>query len=156
MRRSMHMKAHDFKVQTSWRGGRDTVGKVQGDVLHESISIPAGLGGQGVGTNPDEMLVSAASSCYIISLAAVLERAHYEDVEIAQTSIGTAVLDQGKFKMKSITHYPTITIHEDEATRLNRQLSKLLKLADQNCMISNSVRGNVEIDIEPNIRYLND
>lgn len=150
------MKAHDFKVQTSWQGGRDTVGKVQGDVLHESISIPAGLGGQGVGTNPDEMLVSAASSCYIISLAAVLEHAHYEDVEIAQTSIGTAVLDQGKFKMKSITHYPTITIHEDDATRLNRQLSKLLKLADQNCMISNSVRGNVEIDIEPTIRYLND
>ena len=36
-----------------------------GDIISEQISIPAPLGGNGVGTNPDELLVSAASSCYI-------------------------------------------------------------------------------------------
>ena len=66
------MHQHDFKVQTSWQGGRNNVGNVQGDILSENISIPASLGGVGIGTNPDEMLVSAASSCYIISLAATL------------------------------------------------------------------------------------
>ncbi len=68
------MHQHDFKVQTSWQGGRNNVGNVQGDILSENISIPASLGGVRIGTNPDEMLVSA-SSCYIISLAATLERA---------------------------------------------------------------------------------
>lgn len=66
------MHQHDFKVKTSWQGGRNNVGNVQGDILSENISIPASLGGVGIGTNPDEMLVSAASSCYIISLAATL------------------------------------------------------------------------------------
>ena len=63
------MVKHDFKVQTKWRGGREEVGTVNGDIISEQISIPAPLGGNGVGTNPDELLVSAASSCYIISLA---------------------------------------------------------------------------------------
>ena len=68
------MVKHDFVVHTSWHGGREEIGKVKGDVISEQISIPSSLGGNGTGTNPDEMLVAAASSCYIISLAATLER----------------------------------------------------------------------------------
>lgn len=49
------MHQHDFKVQTSWQGGRNNVGNVQSDILSENISIPASLGGVGIGTNPDEM-----------------------------------------------------------------------------------------------------
>ncbi len=60
------MVKHDFKVVTQWKGGRNEIGTVQGDLINEQISIPYSLGGQGIGTNPDEMLVSAASSCYII------------------------------------------------------------------------------------------
>ena len=42
------MHQHDFKVQTSWQGGRNNVGNVQGDILSENISIPASLGGVGL------------------------------------------------------------------------------------------------------------
>ena len=76
------MVKHDFKVQTKWRGGREEVGTVNGDIISEQISIPAPLGGNGVGTDPDELLVSAASSCYIISLAATLERAKFTDINL--------------------------------------------------------------------------
>lgn len=38
------MVQHEFKVQTNWNGGRDTVGNLQGDILEEQISIPSGLG----------------------------------------------------------------------------------------------------------------
>lgn len=96
------MHQHDFKVKTSWQGGRNNVGNVQGDILSENISIPASLGGVGIGTNPDEMLVSAASSCYIISLAATLERAKFTDISIEQQSIGTACLNNGKFSMSKL------------------------------------------------------
>ena len=56
------MVRHDFKVKTEWLGGREEVGKLRGDIINENISIPSSLGGQGEGTNPDELLVSAASS----------------------------------------------------------------------------------------------
>ncbi|MQH94198.1 peroxiredoxin, partial [Escherichia coli] len=97
---------HDFKVQTSWQGGRNNVGNVQGDILSENISIPASLGGVGIGTNPDEMLVSAASSCYIISLAATLERAKFTDISVEQQSIRTACLNNGKFSVSKTVHHP--------------------------------------------------
>ncbi|MDN8867403.1 peroxiredoxin, partial [Staphylococcus aureus] len=33
-----------------------------------------------------------------------------------------------------------------------QKLPKLLKVADNNCMISNSIRGNVSVKIEPKIK----
>ncbi|EHJ08111.1 SACOL1771 family peroxiredoxin [Staphylococcus simiae] len=145
------MVQHDFKVTTMWSGGRNQVGKVNGDILSEHISIPSSLGGIGKGTNPDEMLVAAASSCYIISLAATLERAKFENVTIELESIGTATFINGKFAMKSINHYPKIQIDNKDFERLTKKLPKLLQIADQNCMISNSVRNNVKINISPTI-----
>ncbi|WP_278925436.1 SACOL1771 family peroxiredoxin [Staphylococcus auricularis] len=146
------MAQHDFKVTTQWQGGRESVGQLKGDVLEEQVSIPSGLGGKGVGTNPDEMLVAAASMCYIISLAAVLERSGFNDIQITQQSIGRASLDKGKFKMVEITHYPEIKIDEAQLSKLKDKLSKLLQLADRNCMISNAIRGNVEVNIEPSLQ----
>ncbi|MBU0437977.1 SACOL1771 family peroxiredoxin [Staphylococcus succinus] len=143
------MVQHEFKVSTHWTEGRESVGQLKGDILNEQISIPAGLGGNGTGTNPDELLVSAASSCYIISLAAVLERAGFTDIEIQQSSIGTAIFEQSKFRMDSITHYPEIYVSKNQKDMLSRKIEKLLKVADNNCMISNSIKGNVSVKIEP-------
>lgn len=114
------MVKHDFKVKTKWQGGRDKVGTVKGDIIESQISIPSSLGGKGIGTNPDEMLVSAASSCYIISLAATLERAGYTDIQIHQQSIGTASFENGKFQMDCITHYPEIHVNEANKENLEK------------------------------------
>ncbi|WJC87784.1 SACOL1771 family peroxiredoxin [Staphylococcus aureus] len=146
------MHQHDFKVKTSWQGGRNNVGNVQGDILSENISIPASLGGVGIGTNPDEMLVSATSSCYIISLAATLERAKFTDISIEQQSIGTACLNNGKFSMSKIVHHSHIQIPSDQIAQLEKRLPKLITIADNNCMISNAVRNNVDIKIYPIIQ----
>lgn len=145
------MVKHDFKVVTQWKGGRNEIGTVQGDLINEQISIPYSLGGQGIGTNPDEMLVSAASSCYIISLSATLERAGYKDIRINQQSVGTASFENGKFKMECITHYPKINVDNNHKDNLKKRLLKLLKIADNNCMISNAIKNNVEVRIEPTL-----
>ncbi|PTI00717.1 peroxiredoxin [Staphylococcus xylosus] len=145
------MVQHEFAVQTNWSGGRESVGDLKGDVLNEQISIPSGLGGNGTGTNPDELLVSAASSCYIISLAAVLERSGFNNITIEQSSIGTAIFENAKFRMDTIIHYPIISVETNQKELLTQKLPKLLKVADNNCMISNSIRGNVSVKIEPKI-----
>ncbi|MDM7863958.1 OsmC family protein [Staphylococcus borealis] len=146
------MVKHDFKVQTQWRGGREEVGTVSGDVITEQISIPAPLGGNGTGTNPDELLVSASSSCYIISLAATLERAKFTNIQITNDSIGSALFENGKFKMATISHYPKILVTSSEKEKLENRLPKLLEVADNNCMISNAIRNNVEIQIQATIQ----
>ena len=46
------------------------------------------------------MLVAAASSCYIISLAATLERAKFTNIHLEIKSIGSAVLKMENLKWK--------------------------------------------------------
>ena len=46
------MVKHDFVVHTSWRGGREEIGKVKGDVISEQISIPSSLGVMELGQIP--------------------------------------------------------------------------------------------------------
>ena len=46
--------------------------------------------------------------------------------------------------MATITHYPKISVTAEHKESLEKRLPKLLEIADNNCMISNSIRNNVE------------
>src|SRR5699024_9633228 len=144
------MFMHDFKVQTNWENGRSFIGDYKANHIDGKISIPSALRGPGDASNPDELLVAAASSCYFISLAAVLERTRFTNVKITLNSVGTASLSKsGKFKMETITHYPTVST--DDTEKLEKRIEKLIKIADNNCMVSNAMRENVEIIVKPTI-----
>jgi len=53
----------NFAVELLWAGtGRDGVGEIQTDELTIDLSAPGAMGGRGVGTNPEELLVSAVAS----------------------------------------------------------------------------------------------
>lgn len=53
--------------------------------------------------------------------------------------------------MERITHYPSIKVPLSQTEKLKSILDKLLVIADNNCMISNTIRNNVIISIEPNL-----
>ncbi|MDN8759890.1 peroxiredoxin, partial [Staphylococcus aureus] len=71
---------------------------------------------------------------------------------ITNDSIGTALFENGKFKMATISHYPKILVTSSEKEKLENRLPKLLEVADHNCMISNAIRNNVEIQIQATIQ----
>ncbi|MCS4485335.1 SACOL1771 family peroxiredoxin [Staphylococcus americanisciuri] len=147
------MVQHDFPITVTWQGGRDEIGQLSGEIVNHKVSIPRALGGKGIGTNPDELLVAAAASCMTISLAATLERAHLIPLQIDMHSTGTASFSDGKFRMVTITHRPTITLSDErQLEKLTQRIQQLISIADRNCMVSNSLRGNVAIEIIPNLR----
>ena len=53
--------------------------------------------------------------------------------------------------MERITHYPSIEVPSSQKEKLKSILDKLLVIADKNCMISNAIRNNVIISIDPNL-----
>lgn len=72
------MADHHFYLKANWPGNRNDVGTIESGNLITSISIPKEMDGPGEGTNPDEMLLGAAATCYIITLAAMMERSGLE------------------------------------------------------------------------------
>lgn len=69
------MQELPFQVELEWSGsGRDGAGTIVTDYLELELSTPASMGGRGVGTNPEELLVCAVASCYAATLLGVLHR----------------------------------------------------------------------------------
>ena len=80
----------EFDVQVAWSGtGREGLGRIDTDDLVLELSTPASMGGRGVGTNPEELLVSAVAACYTATLFGVLRRARLPVSSLAATASGT-------------------------------------------------------------------
>ncbi|SES09067.1 OsmC family protein [Psychrobacillus sp. OK032] len=142
------MAEHYFHLKANWPGNRNDVGEIHADQLSTKVSIPKEMDGPGIGTNPDEMLLGAAATCYIITLAAMLERSKI--VKHALDMESTAVVDvtNGVFTYKKIIHRPLIVIDNENDRAITE---KLAKKAETSCMISRAIKGNVEIQLEPTI-----
>lgn len=147
------MTEHIFSLTASWPGGRNTVGEIASGQLQTKVSIPPEMDGPGVGTNPDEMLLGAAATCYIITLAAMLERANLETSKLMMTSEGLVDVTNGVFTYVKITHKPKIMIPSNYTEKQERQIVRLAEKAEKTCMISKAVRGNVEMALEITVDY---
>ena len=143
------MAEHHFHFSATWPGGRDSVGAIECGALQARISIATGMGGPGVGTNPDEMLLSAAGTCYLITLAAMLERAGVKVASMALASDIVIDVTNGVFACKKIVHHPDVRLVAGAGDAERRKLAELLVTAERRCMISNALRGNVDISVEP-------
>lgn len=147
------MTEHHFSMKASWQGGRLGTGELKGNGLSASISIPAELGGPGAGTNPEELLIGAALNCYIITLAAILEKREMNVESLTVQSEGIVTVEGGNQAFSKIIHRPTIVVSgADEKTV--EKLAQFAHRAEQVCMISKALRGNVELQVEPEIRVL--
>ena len=139
------MTQHTFTLQTRWTGGRNDVGTLQAERLSTAISIPPEMDGPGIGTNPDEMLLGAAATCYLISLAAMLERSDIKAI-LNMTSEGIVDVTNGVFTYEQIIHNLQLKLAEKNE-RNERIATRLAHKAEQTCMISKALKGNVEIKV---------
>lgn len=106
----------------------------------------------GIGTNPDEMLLGAAATCYIISLGAMFERAELPIAGMSMTSEGIVDVTDGIFTYEKIIHRPHVTLKQGTPDKQIRLTEKLVEKAEKTCMISKAIRGNVELGLEPVVR----
>ena len=146
------MTEHLFHLKANWPGGRNDIGDIQSGNLNTNISIPSEMDGPGVGTNPDEMLLGAAATCYIITLAAMLERSKVEKESLEMDSTAIVEVTNGIFTYKKIIHRPKILLKQEKDRTLTE---KLAVKAEESCMISKALQGNVQIDVEYSIDVTN-
>lgn len=144
------METFQFALRASWQGGRLGEGRIKTRALDTAVSVPAELGGPGAGTNPEELLLAAAANCYMIALASLLERKELGAASFECTSEGTVVRDGGRLQFRRIVHRPVIVL--DGADEARQTLAKQCAArAEKACMISQALKGNVEVTVEPQV-----
>ncbi|MBY0156221.1 OsmC family protein [Cytobacillus pseudoceanisediminis] len=145
------MAEHQFQLKAYWPGLRNDVGEIETGGLKTKVSIPPEMEGPGIGTNPDEMLLGAAATCYIITLAAMMERSKLEKENLTMESTGIVDVTKGVITYKKIIHRPVILLQGDATEKDHSLARKLAQKAEASCMISRAIKGNVEVELEETI-----
>ncbi|WP_062352827.1 OsmC family protein [Bacillus kwashiorkori] len=146
------MADHHFYLKANWPGLRNDVGEIDAGNLKTKISIPPEMDGPGIGTNPDEMLLGAAATCYIITLAAMMERSHLAKESLTMESEGIVNVTNGVFTYRKIIHRPIIILKADASDDDVKLAENLAKKAEKSCMISRAIEGNVELELQVTIK----
>ncbi|MEH7416136.1 OsmC family protein [Neobacillus drentensis] len=141
------MAEHHFHLKANWPGLRNDIGEIEAGNLKTKISIPPEMDGPGVGTNPDEMLLGAAATCYIITLAAMLERSGLEKESLTMDSEAIVDVTGGVFTYKKIIHRPRVVLKSSAGAKDLALAKKLAQKAETSCMISRAIKGNVELEL---------
>ncbi len=143
-RKEGKMAEHTLSLTVDWPGGRNSVGSIEVGHLQTKVSIPKKMNGPEIGTNPSDMLLGAAGACYLITLAAMIERARLPLVEIGLESEGIVDITNGVITYKTIIHDPHVMLEADATKEDDEKLARLVHQADEHCMITRALKGNVE------------
>jgi peroxiredoxin-like protein len=135
----------EFDVQVGWSGtGREGLGTIDTDHLVLELSTPASMGGRGVGTNPEELLVSAVAACYTATLFGVLRRARLPVSSLAATASGTVTGFPGRARFERIAISPTIVGGD---TRRRGEYEDAANLAHDRCFIGATLAPEVAYEV---------
>ncbi|WP_206880181.1 OsmC family protein [Alicyclobacillus mali (ex Roth et al. 2021)] len=144
---------HMFHYEGRWTGGRAGSGEIRAGGLQATVTRPAQMGGPGIGTNPDEMLLSAAATCYMMTLAFLLEARKIPVMDLTVFSTGV-FSEEGGLHCESIAHRPKILL-DGEGNGVVDLAMQLAREAESRCMVSRALAGNVSISVEPEV-FVND
>lgn len=142
------MSSHRFELEASWTGSVDGHGSLKGEGLEAKFTAPVALGGQGGGTNPEELLLGAAGACYLITCSAILTRRKIPFLGLRVRSDATVENTEG-IRMTQIRHFPTIRLPVGSSAEVENAALTAARLAEQVCLVSVAVRGNVAMEVHP-------
>ena len=136
------MSELSFQVELEWSGrGRDGAGRILTDDLELELSTPAAMGGRGIGTNPEELLVSAVASCYAATLFGVLGRKGLPAGSVTVDARGSVTGYPGKSRFERIVVSPTIV--DGDPGRVH-DYERAAAEAHDRCFIGGTIAGAVD------------
>ncbi|MDD9269774.1 OsmC family protein [Paenibacillus sp. GCM10023248] len=140
------MSEQPFKLQAEWTGGLDGNGHIRSGNLDSAISVPSQFDGPGIGTNPEELLLGAAATCYLITLGMLLKR---QGIASLQLHSEIYVESSPAMKVNRIIHRPQISVNVHMPEEQLDKINKAVYRAEQACMISKALKGNIDVSVEP-------
>ncbi len=127
-------------------GGRvNGHGHTSDDALDVQLRIPSEMGGEGGGTNPEELFAVGYAACFEGALGVVARRAKAETGDVAiDSEVSLSPDGKGGF-MLSVALDVTLPEVADSAEAV-----ELVRAAHEVCPYSNATRGNIEVALTAN------
>jgi Ohr subfamily peroxiredoxin len=127
-------------------GGRvEGHGKTDDGALEVDLRRPKEMGGEGGGTNPEQLFAVGYAACFESALGAVARRQKVEVADVAvDSSVSLIPTEERGFKL-GVELTVTLPSVEDR-----EQAVALVQAAHGVCPYSNATRGNVEVRITAN------
>ena len=134
-----------YTAEAHVTGGRaEGHGKTSDAALEVDLRLPAERGGEGGGTNPEELFAVGYAACFEGAIGAVSRRQKVEtdDVEI-DSKVSLHAGEDRTFVISVELDVTLPSIEGDEAVELVREAHKV-------CPYSNATRGNIEVTLTAN------
>ena len=135
-----------YTAEAHVTGGRaQGHGRTGDGELDVQLRLPKELGGEGGGTNPEELFAVGFASCFESALGVVARRAKTEagDVQI-DSKVGLSTNGTGGFEL-SVELDVTLPSVGD-----TQQAIELVRAAHKVCPYSNATRGNIDVSLTAN------
>ncbi|HEY5193088.1 MAG TPA: organic hydroperoxide resistance protein [Solirubrobacteraceae bacterium] len=135
-----------YTAEAHVTGGRaDGHGKTSDGALEVDLRLPPEMGGQGGGTNPEQLFAVGYAACFEGALGVVARRVKVETGEVSiDSSVSLTPNGQGGFFL-AVGLDVTLASVGDAA-----QAVELVGAAHQVCPYSNATRGNIEVTLTAN------
>ena len=135
-----------YTAQATVNGGRaDGHGVSSDGTLDVELRLPTEMGGDGGGTNPEQLFAVGYAACFEGALGTVARRARTETGAVKiDSAVSLAPTSSGGFQL-AVTLDVTLpeVADGDEAV-------KLVAAAHEVCPYSNATRGNIEVTLTAN------
>ena len=117
--------------------GRSSDGKLEVD-----LRVPKEMGGDGEGTNPEELFAVGYAACFESALATVTRRRHLDGgVPTIDSAVSLLPTGDGGFRL-AVTLDVAMPSVDDRETA-----AQLIREAHQVCPYSNATRGNIDVEL---------
>jgi lipoyl-dependent peroxiredoxin len=134
-----------YTAEAHVTGGRAAGhGKTSDGALEVDLRLPTEMGGEGGGTNPEELFAVGYAACFEGAIGAVSRRQKVDtdDVEI-DSKVSLHAGEDRTFVISVELDVKLPSIEGDEAVELVREAHKV-------CPYSNATRGNIDIKLTAN------
>jgi Ohr subfamily peroxiredoxin len=135
-----------YTAQAHVTGGRiNGHGRSADGALEVDLRLPEELGGQGGGTNPEELFAVGFASCFESALATVGRRRKQETDDVAIDSRVVLLTTEERAFTLGVELDVSLPSISDPA-----QAIELVRAAHEVCPYSNATRGNIEVTLTAN------
>ncbi len=129
-----------YTAEAHVTGGRaEGHGKTSDGALEVDLRLPTEMGGQGGGTNPEQLFAVGYAACFEGAIGVVARRKKVESGDVAiDSKVHLSPTGDGGFKL-------SVELHVQLPQASTEDAKEIVAGAHQVCPYSNAVRGNVDV-----------